>query len=137
MYNMRKASDDLENQFGLLFLRIPAEQLLLINLTAQDDEFNSHHPRLSKYLDTAISYRYQQIESGMEDACSVQDLRPETWRNEELANAVVGLERLQVLSQRYKELAQWTHVFDRLIVVHICGRLLGGDDLKKVAAEMN
>ena len=101
----------------------------MLNGTCYDQEFRKHHPKLVEYIFTALQYRANQLETGVEDACSIQDPYFMQWTPEEIANAIPGLERLHVLSEQFPKINSFIRLFDRVLVTHSIARWLACEDI--------
>jgi hypothetical protein len=121
---MRQAGTEIENQWATAFLRLESEELRMLNGTCYDQEFKAKHPKLVEFLFMALQYRANQLETGVEDACSMQDPHFLQWSAEEIANAIDGVDRLRVLSEQFPKISDFIHIFDRVLVSHSLARWL-------------
>ncbi|MCH9776448.1 MAG: hypothetical protein K0U90_08445 [Planctomycetes bacterium] len=128
MWDMREAKNNSEARFGQLFLKLDTEELRMLNGTCHDETFREKHPKLVGYIYKALMYRENQLNTNCEDACSIQDLFIEEWNLEELANGIVGLERIRVLAGNFPKIIEYIHMFDRLLVTRCLGIWLGMKD---------
>lgn len=119
MHGMKPADNPLENDFAQMFLDFTPEKLQLLHATATDTEFRTQFPRLGVTIHRMIQYRVQQLESNLEDACSVQNPHFDQWSDDDLLMGIVGLETIDLLAISQPAIGRWVRVFDRLLVTHI------------------
>lgn len=124
MWDMRPAATEIEIQWATAFLKLDREELRMLNGTCYDQEFKAKHPKLVEYLFRALQYRANQLQTGIEDACSIQDPFFLQWSAEEIANAIDGVDRLRVLSEQFPKISEFIHMFDRVLVSHSLARWL-------------
>jgi len=128
MWNMREASNGVENQFARSFLDLQPEDLRLLFGVCVDEVFSEKHSKLAGYLFKALRYRENQFNTNCEDACSVQDLYVEQWTPDELSSGVIGLERIYVLAEDKPAIISYLHYFNLVLVTHVLGIWLGAED---------
>ena len=128
MYDMRPAGTPVENEFATAFLALNRDELRLLFGTCHDQHFREAHTKLVVYLERALLYREKQIESNLEDACSMQDPFLDQWTPDEMLNAVIGLDRLRMIAQEKSKILEFIRTFDRVLVAHGFARWMAVED---------
>lgn len=131
MWDMRPAGTPVENEFATAFLALNRDELRLLFGTCHDQHFREAHSKLVEFLELALRYRENQLETNLEDACSMQDPFLDQWSPDDILNAVIGLDRLRVIAQEKSKILEFIRTFDRVLVCHGFARWMVLEDERK------
>jgi len=133
MWDMRESENPIENQFALSFLALDQDELRLLFGTCHDQHFRARHPKLVEYLERALLYRERQIQTNLEDSCSVQDPFWNKWSSDEMLSAVTGLDRLHVMAKDYPKIVEYIRCFGLALTLHGFMRWMAVEDNQEAA----
>ena len=128
MWDHRPAGTPAENDFAIFFLALGEDELRQLFGICHDQVFREQHKKLIEYLERALLYRERQIQSNLEDACSMQDPYWDQWEPAEIVNAVHGLDRLRVISEENPKLLDFVLAFGRVLTIRGFERWLSAEE---------